>query len=441
MNKNRSEVIVIGAGIAGLMAAADLADAGLHVTLIEARDRIGGRIYTFHDDSYPLPYELGAEFVHGKPPELLAVIDRDELPFCDVTDRHWHLDNGVLKKASEFWEEISDVMRQMDPDAPDRSFQEFIESRHQDAEFRQIKAALLTYIEGFHAARPELIGIHGLIKANEAEEAIEGERSFRVLTGYDSVVQCLAEVAKQKGANCYLNTRVKEIRWQTNRVEIVCFCENEKLSLTAEAAVITLPLAVLKARPEVLSAVRFVPELPEEKQRAIQKLEVGQVVKLVIRFRSRFWETRRLQHDFSDLGFVHSPESAFPTWWTMLPVRAPVLVAWVGGPDAEALVKRDQKFIEDQAIRSLSTIVGMDTDQIRAEVEALYFHNWHADQFSLGAYSYVPVNGLSSQEVMSKPVNGTLYFAGEALSVGHIGTVHGALMTGQRAAQELLEDN
>ena len=97
--------------------------------------------------------------------------------------------------------------------------------------------------------------------------------------------------------------------------------------------------------------------------------------------------------------------------------------------------------ILDQAIASLALIFNVSTETVRNQLEASYFHDWRHDPFSRGAYSYVPVNGLAAQQILSQPIDKRLFFAGEATSLGHIGTVHGAIQSGQRAAQEVLNSH
>jgi monoamine oxidase len=225
--------------------------------------------------------------------------------------------------------------------------------------------------------------------------------------------------------------------------------------------VITLPLGVLQTR-----VVRFTPELPAEKQAAIKNLEMGHVLRIVLTFRERFWEAlTNLDEEgspvkFADAAFIHADGLAFPTWWTQLPVRAPVLVGWVGGPDADRITasRNDAStrmkladvtlagdagtplgsFVSEQAIASLAQIFKLSTGYLLDQLVAVYFHDWQLNQFSRGAYAYVPVGGLDDQGVLAQPVDGVLFFAGEATTLGHIGTVHGAIMSGQRAAREIL---
>jgi monoamine oxidase len=208
-----------------------------------------------------------------------------------------------------------------------------------------------------------------------------------------------------------------------------------------------LPLGVLQAGKAKLGSVCFVPELPEDKQNAIRELEMGQVVRIVLRFRKRFWEDLDIpgtgaREDLEQLGFIHYPEAPIPTWWTLLPIRAPILVGWTGGPNAERLLTRrlvDGGEILGKAMSSLHQIFGIAESKLRELLVASYTHDWHSDPFARGAYAYLPVNGLAAQQTLSHPVDDTLFFAGEATSVGHIGTVHGAIESGQRAAREVLK--
>jgi hypothetical protein len=160
----------------------------------------------------------------------------------------------------------------------------------------------------------------------------------------------------------------------------------------------------------------------------------------------KLWDEEARVVDFRDASFFHCPGAPLPTWWTQLPVRAPLLVGWTGGPNADRLMKAagggiqeaGRDYLLEQAFDSLTTIFNLSRAQIEAQLEAYYFHSWHDDPFTRGAYAYVPVNGLDGQRRLASPVDHKLFFAGEATSVGHIGTVHGAIQSGQRAAQEIL---
>ena len=436
-------VLIVGAGAAGLAAARDLAAAGLPVTVIEARDRIGGRVHTIHDQSLNLPIELGAEFIHGKHPAIFKLLDSSSMPFSDVTDRHWYFENGVLSRSHDFWNKLTALFDLMSKEKPDQTFAKFLDSLPDDPETNRAKDVATRYVQGFHAANINRAGVHGLIAANEAEEKINGDHSFRMLAGYESLLQKLNEEAKQAGAIVQLNTGLRELHWSENGVEALCLCGEREQRLVASRAVITLPLGVLQQKSKAHGAVRFVPALPEEKQTAIRDIPMGQVMRVVLVFHERFWEQLDIpgtgaREDLSQLGFIHYPDAPIPTWWSLLPLHAPVLVGWAGGPVAEKFARLSEAEFISEAMSSLRKIFGVSESGLRDALSCSYMHNWNTDPFSRGAYAYLPVGGLKSQQTLARPIHNRLFFAGEATSPGHIGTVHGALESGQRAAREVL---
>jgi monoamine oxidase len=436
-------VLILGAGAAGLAAARDLAAAGVEVNLIEARDRIGGRIHTNHTSNI-VPVELGAEFVHGRHPQLIQILENLETPLCDVTRNHWYFENGSLTDSRDFWNQLSLLMDLLNPDAPDHSFQNFLASLPQDETTARAKAVATRYVEGFHAADVNRIGVHGLIKANAGEDEVDGHHSFRVLGGYDVVTKSLFEQAQANGAVVNLNTIVKELRWSRSQVEAACIADKRLQKFSATHAVITLPLGVLQAKYHQRGAVRFVPELPPAKQAAIERIPMGQALRISLIFRERFWEKLVVpgmegRGSFRQLGFFHHPQASLPNWWTLLPLRVPMIVGWIGGPEAERFIGRGEEYAVAEALASLQLILGVSEDSLRKLLLASYTHDWGADPFSRGAYAYLPVNGLEAQLALGSAIDNTLFFAGEATSVGHIGTVHGAIASGHRAAEEILQ--
>ena len=441
---NDAQVLVVGAGAAGLAAARDLCAAGLSVTVLEARGRVGGRVHTLHDPASPVPVELGAEFIHGRPRELWEVVERAGLAVREASERHWYERGGELTTSGEFWEKLGKVFGRMKEEGRDRAFSEFLSECCDDETARE---AATLYVQGFHAARTERAGTRGLVRAEEAADRVGGDRSFRVTAGYSRVAEWLSEEVSARGGRVHLNTVAREVRWGRRRVEVDARHTGEggEVVYTAGRAVITLPLGVLQAPPGEEGAISFSPELPE-KLGAARRLEMGHVVRLSLRFRGRFWEGLRLPArgrrdlSLSEMGFLHSFDEAVPTWWTQLPWRAPLLVGWAGGPRAEPFSGRGADFLTGRALESLAGALGVARSLVEGELEAVYTHDWQADPFARGAYAYAPVGGLEAQEALARPLEGTLFFAGEATnSDGHVGTVHGAIATGRRAAAQVVE--
>jgi len=434
-----TDILIIGAGASGLAAARDLSRTGFHVTVVEARSRIGGRIYTEHDPAEKLPIELGAEFIHGKSPELFSLINEAQLKFEEVTGRHWYLENGRLAKSNEFWTAVEDLTQPMLDQVEDQSLKTYLDSLPKDQPSKHAKEILIRYVEGFHAAQSDRIGVLGLNAANEASNEIEGDRAFRLLKGYEAVTDWLRSEAEDHGARFLLDTVANELHWQSNKVQCRCTSSN-KLIVDSTRALITIPVALLKVNHGP-GAIKFIPSLPKEKIEAIDHVEVGSALRIVMRFSYRFWERLVLpgtnQSDLAQLGFIHSPTAPFPTWWTTLPEHESILVGWAGGPDAVRLQNEEENGIVEAALKSLARIFGLTIEEVRSYLVKSYYHNWHLDPFALGGYTYLPVNGLDAQLKLAKPVDDTLFFAGEATTVGHIGTVHGALQSGQRAAREI----
>jgi monoamine oxidase len=420
-----TDVLIIGAGIAGLAAAHALASSGLKVTLLEARDRVGGRIFTLHPEDTETPIELGAEFVHGRPPELLNLLGeaRAKLQSIEGTDAcfvHDSLSPCPHDDAFDLLEQLADHVRR----EGDMSFQQFLEHQRPSAEDAE-KAR--SFVEGFNAADARRIGIAALARQQQAEDEIGGDQSSRSIHGYDLLPGHLARRAEQAGSSILLRTPITSIEWMPGSVTVRTA---DGQSLSASKAVVTLPLGVLRAR-----RVAFRPE-PIRILSAADRMEPGSVRRLVLLFRTPFWKTK-MPSEIQRMRFLFAHGMTPAVYWTQQPRDTPMLVAWVGGPKADAVGNAEQ-FLA-QALRSLERIFSLPAQSLDAELRNWHMHDWHNDPYTLGAYSYAPVGALDCSAEMAQPVDNTLYFAGEHTdTTGHWGTVHGALRSGLRAAQQLL---
>ncbi len=434
-----ADVIVVGAGVAGLAAASVLHRRGLRVRLYEARDRIGGRIHTLRDPALPVPVELGAEFVHGLPPETVAIADAGRLTLAEMVGGRWISDGRGLRHADDFFERFGPVMAKLSTRRDDlRTFGVFMAEEAGDPALADARRMVESYVEGFHAARLDVIAANAVAEAEEGAEDVEEERSFRVLDGYDSVPAWLFGTLGEAGPReVRLGAEVEEVRWRRGRVEVDVRSRLTGAVHTAAAprAVVTLPLGVLKS-----GAVRFVPEVPRLAER-LACLHVGDVTRFTLRFRESFWAEGVLAPapgggSLAQLSFLHTPDARVPVWWTQQPVRVPLVTGWAGGPGAAALNALDDRALADVATRSLAASLGIDAGAVRDLLAACYLHRWIDDPFSRGAYSYYGVGGLDARDAAAEPVDDALYFAGEALATGgHVGTVHGAIASGYRAAE------
>ena len=413
-------VVVIGAGMSGLAAARRLSEGGCKVTILEARDRIGGRAFTVKDEG-GAPVELGAEFIHGSMNRSWELIREAKLKTHEVPDRHWVSIKGRLSRDSRFWEKLDRAMGGLDQHQPDQDFMSFLHKAKLPA---RAKWLAKEYVEGFHAAHMDQIGTRALAQANAAAERDQGTRQFRLARGYVALAEALLKAARQQRASIHYNTVVRKVRWRPGLVQITARHGRSEREFVAANALVTLPLGVLQK-----GSVVFEPRLIE-KEKAIRSLRMGGVAKLTFEFRSCFWA-------MGNFGFIHSDDNRFPTWWAYK--GRPMLTAWAGGPRAETLSGMRASKVQAEALRALERIFKITKAQLRELFVGSHFHNWSTDPFARGAYSNTPAGMTAMPGRLAVPIADTLFFAGEATdSQGEQGTVQGAISSGERAAGEIL---
>jgi monoamine oxidase len=438
----KTDVVVIGAGAAGLTAARRLVEQGLDVVVVEARDRIGGRIFTHRDSSTPIPIELGAEFIHGSAPDLDEILTRGSIASVDIGGRRWLRQGEQFRPGDDFWSRIEGVMNRLDAKrTPDRSFAAFLAKKPGGRRLAQARKLAEQYVEGFHAADPEKIGERVLASGGSPGDDVRERRIGRVIDGYDRVIDYLAAPL---GDRVRLSAIVTRVRWAPGNVSVETRHPDgrSRPSVDARAAIITVPLGVLKAQPGEAGAIDFDPDL-RTKTPILARLEMGSVVRISLRLTERFWASEWFaklarNESLDTMSFLQTSDEHFPVWWTAYPVRAPIIIGWHGGPSAIPLAQKASEEIEEIAIASLARQCGLTTRRVRDMVEAAWTHDWQHDPFSRGVYSYQGVGGVDAPAALARPLRSTLFFAGEAAEEeGRTGTVHGAIASGKRAAGDV----
>lgn len=407
-----ADVVVIGAGAAGLLAARELGRRGRSVVLLEASDRLGGRMRTVGRPQAMAPIELGAEFVHGTPAITYGLLAEYGATVVDITaanDERFGVAAQVLAHALD--------------DEEDRSVDALIERVGASAEAAEWTRRL---VSGFDAADPSRASARVLAREWAGEAAAGGAQS-RPLGGYAALVDHLARTLDPQRVQLRTAAVVHDIARQADAVVVGLQRNGGAQRVRARRAIVTVSLGVLAAAAPELGAIAFAPPLPARVRSALSALTMGPVVKVVLTFARPFWE-----HAHDDAFF--SGSGAFPTLWTQLPVHANTLVAWAGGPVAERLADTS----DDERIRlALDCAGAVFGDPAGAEAAFIGgdVHDWQRDPFARGAYSYALVGGENAREVLVEAVDGVLWLAGEAVAPeGEGGTVAGALMSGAQAA-------
>lgn len=425
MQKNQFDVIVIGAGAAGLMAALEIALTGRTVGVAEAAERCGGRMNTVYTkETYPI--ELGAEFVHGDLPITLDLLKKAGAKTTAVRGSFWQHKEGRLCPQEDTVEDQNILEKKFGELKEDIPVAAFLSTHLAGDKFEALRFSLENYVQGYYAADPARSSTFAL-----RDELSEGaEKNYRIEGGYQKLVDYLEAQCRNKGVQFFFSETVKKVSWKKDEAVV----ETGKNLYTASKVLLTVSVGVLAAE-----RIAFAPALPD-KVAAAKRLGFGRVVKVILEFEAAFWKDKSLTNgkDVSDLNFLFS-EEAIPTWWTQHPKKEAVLVGWLGGPGAEAFASSDKTAVEQKALSALSRIFNLDVLHLSQKLRSSHFYNWQSDPHVCGAYSYEVVNGEALQKTVLLPADDTVYFAGEGLHHGsEIGTVEAALQSGQTVARDLI---
>jgi len=427
-----TDVVVVGAGAAGLAAALWLAERSVRVIVLEGRNNVGGRVMWQSLGTADVPAELGAEFVHGAAPETSALLRDAGLAKVETGNAAWLCSSGRALRLDDDDIDSRAIFERAHSLTEDESVDVFLRRWEDDPRMREQARRARAFVEGFEAADPGLASIRSI--ADEIRMGSDSTSS-RPVGGYAPLFEHLTARCVRAGVDVRLGMVVERIAWKTGDVTIAAQTQNGGASeFRSRCAVITVPVGVLRAAGDA-NRFSFLPPLPAAKQAALRGLEMGHAVRVTLAFRSPFWE----QADdgrYRDAAFFRCEDGAFSAFWTQMPLRSRTIVAWAGGPRATALNGTPVQERIDRARDEFGAIFGQ-RDLARREYEAGVTHDWSTDPLACGAYTYVATGAGAARAALGAPVDDTLFFAGEATSTdGQGGTVSGAFGTGMRAARE-----
>jgi monoamine oxidase len=433
---SNADVIIIGAGISGIAAARALKAKGYNVLILEARNRVGGRIWT--DNSLGTPLDLGASWIHGinnNPIKQLAdqfalktlptnyearqIFDVNGTPLSDNTD------TTLSDRYETIYERVIAIQEQMlDDDLNDISWQnaltqELSKENFSSTELQELYFSLNTELEHEYGADLNELSLFNFDEGS----AFKGvDHLFS--GGYGQLIDKLIIDGKLT-LNIRLNQVVKSIDYtQSKGVKVT----TDKNVFSALAVLVTLPLGVLKA-----NTVKFIPALPQTKQNSIKKLGFGTLNKTYFQFPNCFWT----EDDDNELfNFISSTKGHWSEWLNIHHYnQQSVLLGFNAGKygkDIESL--SDQALISD-GMQTLQKIYGKTIPSPKGYL----ITRWNADPYAKGSYSFIGVGAsIKDYDELAKPVNNRVFFAGEATSSDYAATVHGAFLSGEREAKKIM---
>ncbi len=412
------DVIIIGAGATGLLAMRDLAKAGYHVCMLEAAETAGGRISTIKSD-FENYAEAGAEFIHGKLPLTFQLLKEAGLSYEIVEGKMIGVRQGQWQ-SEEHYDHWDGFMQQLRKLKTDITILQFLEENFSNPEYIHLRQAVQRFSEGFDLAD---ISKASILSIKKEWEDID-KTQFRIKGGYNQLIDHLVNSCRPLNTEFYFNICANKIDHEEGNVTVYT-TDNKKFQ--ANKLIITVSAGVLQS-----GTIQFKPALTDHAV-AIQGLGFGTVIKFLLEFKTNFWE------EFDDeTGFLLTDEE-IPTWWTQLPAESNLLTGWLGGPNATKKIFEPDSSLLQTALLSLSSIFRIPPAMLQEELTNYKIINWLNQPYIKGGYSYNTLHSEKAKEILSSPVNNTIYFAGEAISKSESqGTVESALQSGYDTAKMLI---
>ena len=428
----QTDILIIGAGAAGLMTAYTLVKAGKKVTILEARDRIGGRIHTFGDAHHFTGIELGAEFIHGNLPVTLGLLKEAGIKSNSISFEMLRHANGKFEESEELVEGWDEFMEKVNQLQEDMTLHDFILQNFAEEKYAPMRLQLANYVNGYDTA--DLLDVSTFALREEWNNEDE-DAQHRVAGGYSALMNYLAKVCLDNGSEIVLNTPVRGIHWRENNVQVTTAGNDVYQS---GKVVIALPLGVLQAD----DAIAFHPAIDSHME-AVRNIGFGSVIKLLLKFDDAFWEKHeaiRQAGDLSATKMMLLAGQSIPTFWTTPDSHPHLLTGWLGGPPAYRQKDLSSAALVQLALETLSHVFNTSSEALGSKLAASQVANWITDPYTRGSYAYDKVGSTKARELLNQPVAGTLYFAGEYLYSGPtMGTVEAALISGKNTAETLLK--
>jgi monoamine oxidase len=422
------DVIIVGGGAAGLMAAKLLSEAGKKILLLEARAQIGGRIHAIKDFSFPA--EGGAEFIHGNLKTTFDLLEEAGLKKTKIAGKFCRVTNG---KWSTEWELIPHwklLIKKLYECKEDVSLDMFLETFFKEKKYVMLKKQFKNYIEGYDAADTN----HANIFAIRNERKNEDEEQYRPVPDYAALIAFLQKSCLKHNGVIKTNEPVKEIR-KNATIEVI----TSATKYSCKNIIIAVPLGVLQCRKNNSNFINF-PSNLNAYMKAAKKIGNGGVIKFLLEFDAAFW----LDKKFLKAKNITAPSYIFtnekiPTWWTQYPSKVPLLTGWIAGPSSHKLKKYSQKAFKQLLLSSLSGFLKLPSGQLEKRLIKFKVMNWISEPYILGGYSYSTVQTEAARKFLNQAFEDSFYFAGEYILKNSSSTVDAAMASGKQVAEEILK--
>jgi monoamine oxidase len=395
------------------MAARELARGGATISVLEASDRIGGRIHTFRPEGFSTEIEAGAEFIHGELPLTKKLMKEAHLKTVATTGKMYRFENGKRTSGNPggHWKEFYDKLEKQ---RGDMTLERFLAKYFPGPEFEELRQNVRNRALGLDLADPSALSVMGIRR-----EWLSDETQSRPAGGYGALMRFLLDDSQAHGCKLHLRQRVSAINWKDAVVET----DNGKWA--ADKIVLTSSLGSLQR-----GDIRFVPEIPQTTA-LFSRIGFGQVIKILLEFSHPFWESA-----CPGMGFLFTDGG--PTFWTQHPRAKPLLTGWIG---AQGMVwgNADDDALIDFSLGKLQDAFMADRIDVRQHFTAGKAFRYTAGSVSAGGYSWLKMGSKSAIVELNRGIGGKLYFAGEALHPGtESGTVESALQSGRFVARKLM---